>query len=287
MPKRKAAHRGRYKAKSKPTAPTPLLLRRALAQLRGDPPESWPGAECGYTRQYPVPILAHYAPHLNESAARADLRTMIEGICRAGDDREDGIAWNRLTARCCKTNRDPGDVVLHALVGALAPVNSLNLSARMANAARVIEAARELCEAIEALRSTGQPIHVLMPQDPTALPEIADVARDLNSMAGATEPEPRIVKIFGQSKRALHIKVPSDVIRHTLKQPDVLLALVRHVSTLPVGTARQVRGDKWQRYALSIARRLQPLTGAAPATAIANAATGARITTKAITKNRN
>ncbi len=32
MPKRTAVHRGRYKARPKPTAPMPALLLRALAQ---------------------------------------------------------------------------------------------------------------------------------------------------------------------------------------------------------------------------------------------------------------
>ena len=56
MPKRTVAHRGRYKARSKPTAHMPALLRRALAQLGGDPRESWPDIGEGFSQHYPFPM---------------------------------------------------------------------------------------------------------------------------------------------------------------------------------------------------------------------------------------
>ena len=71
----------------------PLLLRRGLAQLRGDPPAGWPnvtrtetpepGAPYGselYGPHYPFPTLARTMPHLGKRATQAQLRRMIERL---------------------------------------------------------------------------------------------------------------------------------------------------------------------------------------------------------------
>ena len=283
MTKRTATHRGTYKAKSNATEPMPLLLRRALAQVRGDPPESWLNSDSPYVREYPFPIMELWKPHLRDSIARADLLVILKNL----DHANLGSKWRRLGAGCTKVNCDAGDVVLFAIATALTPVITLNVSTRKHNAKRVIEAARELTAAIESMRATGQSVHALMPPDPTALPGVDAVANELNDMVNVSAPEPRLIQFGGQTKRMLHPKIPSDVIRHTLQQPDVLLALLRYVSTLPIGTARQTRGNKWQRYALAIARNLNGVAGITTAVNIANAATGARITVRGLTKNRN
>ena len=83
----------------------PLLLRRGLAQLRGDPPAGWPnvtrtetpepGAPYGselYGPHYPFPTLARTMPHLGKRATQAQLRRMTERLETA----RIGTAWELL-----------------------------------------------------------------------------------------------------------------------------------------------------------------------------------------------
>jgi hypothetical protein len=300
MPKRTAAHRGRYKTKSKPTVVMPLLLRRALAQLRGDPPESWPnalraeqpapGAHCGpelYGPAYPFPTitLPILQPGWSAGATKVPLRQMLARL----QDADIGDAWRTLNARYAARKPWPSDAgldVLLTLIEGLTPINLLD-SATVASAARGIkDAARSLVSSLEAFASAGAPLHGIMPIRPTDLPGIAEFASTLDAMAalgGATfTPRGGFAELLSNA-----LPAPSATLDRALRNPDVLLALLRSLAERELGHTPQRRGSPVQRQALTIARRLQPLAGAATATAIANAATGARITAKALTKMRN
>ena len=233
MAKRTAAHRGHYKAKSKPPAPMPVLLRRALAQLRGDPPESWPKIGEGFSSHYPFPMWVQMcAPHLNDSTPRADLIAMLTRLNRA----EIGGAWNTLEGHCAAEECDPGHIMLPILTDAVKPWHAMSLAARTGMQRRVIAAAQELLNAIEEIRGAGAHINDLLPAEQ--------------------------------------------------RDPKAFLSLVQHMSAQSVGAARhkQIRGTKRQRIALYIAHKLRPVSGISTAVTIANAATGARITAKALTK---
>lgn len=70
--------------------------------------------------------------------------------------------------------------------------------------------------------------------------------------------------------------------------PEGLLSALRHIGaqSVTLGTECQIRETKRQRIAHYIAHRLRPESDIAAAVAIANAATDAHITTKALTKPR-
>lgn len=300
MPKRTAAHRGRYKAKSTRKVEMPTLLCRALAQLRGDPPESWPnalraeqpapGAPYGpelYGPSYPFPTLALpiLLPGLSAEATKQPLRQMLTRLQSA----DIANAWQTLDARCAARQPWPTDAgleVLLALIEALVPINLLDSSFAKKRLARVRESARELVSLLEAFASAGAPLSGLMPMRPTELPGIAELASTLDAMAGKGgaifAPRGGWAEFLSNAPPA-----PSATLDRALRNPDVLLALLRSLAERELGHTPQRRGSMAQRQALTIARRLQPLTGAATATAIANAATGARITAKAITKKGN
>lgn len=164
MPKRTAAHRGRYKARSKPTTHMPALLRRALAQLRGDPPESWPDIGEGFSQHYPFPMwIKMCAPHMNYRTARADLIAMLTRLSRA----DIGTAWHIINERCTDPGNDPGSIILLTLTESVRPVTTMSLAARTEMGKRVIAAAKDLSEAIEAMRETGASIDWLIPPDRT------------------------------------------------------------------------------------------------------------------------
>ncbi|MDA8349303.1 MAG: hypothetical protein M0038_10950 [Pseudomonadota bacterium] len=230
MPKR-TAHRGPYKARSKPNASMPPLLRRALAQLRGDPPESWPDIGEGFSRHYSFPMwIKMCAPALAYRTRCSDLLAMLARLDRAAS----GPDWNVFSDRCAAVGCDPGTTMLCTLTDATAPIHRMDAAARTESTSRVSTAARELADAIEAVHASGGHVHDLLPQH--------------------------------------------------LIATESLLATLRYAKSQTVRAGRQIRGGKWQRIALYIAHRLAPLLGIPTAVAIANAATGSRITTKALTK---
>ena len=294
MAKRIAAHRGPYR---KTTAPMPLLLRRALAQLRGDPPESWPnalrtespppGAPYGpelYGPDYPFPTLAPMLPRMLP-AAPADLtqgvlRIMLERLQKS----DIGSAWKHLEAQCAATKqwpKDPGLEVLRALIEALVPINLLDSAFSKKVAEDIQKSAHDLLSLLEAFASAGAPLRGIMPMRPTELPGIREIATELDFIAGLTTPR------GGLSEFLFGLPAPTATLNRALTDPAVLLALLRSLAEREIGNTPQRRGSMDQRRALTIARCLAPLAGTSAATDIANAATGARITAKAITKKGN
>lgn len=297
---RTAAHRGTYKAKPKPPALMPLLLRRALAQLRGDPPESWPnalhaeppppGAPYGpeiYGSQYPFPTLSlpHLLPGLSVDVTRNELRHMIERLSRAPLN----TAWRTIETRCADRGlwpKDHGLEILLALIESLVPINMLDSAFSKQLLKDIQKSARELVSLLEVLEHAGAPLRGIMPIRPTELPGIAEVARELDFMAanrGAIfAPRGGFAELLSNASPA-----PSSTLDRALTEPAVLMALLRSLAEREIGTARQRRGSMPQRRAFTIAHRLRALCGPEAAVAIANAATDARITARGLTKNRN
>lgn len=228
MPKRTPTHRSPYcKAKPKPSAPIPLLLRRALAQLRGDPPESWPnalraepplpGAPYGpelYGPQYPFPTLSlpHLLPGLSVEVTQAELRRMIDRLCRAPLNE----AWRTLETRCAASRSifpiDPGLVLLMALVESLVPINMLDQATVSKGVERIREAARELVDALEAYAAAGASLDWLMPPDPLALPPLTALLHEAIALDGTQRPRAAI--------------------RYALSRSETLLALLRSLADL-------------------------------------------------------
>lgn len=166
MTKRTATHRGTYKAKSNTTEPMPLLLRRALAQVRGDPPESWPSIGDTYSSAYPFPMTFKMlgADHLlNDAAPRADLLAMLGRLDRA----DIGRAWSIFNQRCAAIDCDPGVTMLCILTDAVAPVHAMSTAARAERRRRVSKEARKLLEQIEAVLSTDANLGGLLPPNPS------------------------------------------------------------------------------------------------------------------------
>ncbi len=226
MQKQPHPDRGSYR---KATAPMPLLLRRALAQLRGDPPESWPDIEEGY----PDPRLYLLGvEYLNDSGPRGTLIAMLARLDRA----DIGRAWNIFNQRCAAIECDPGQTMMNILCNAVNPWHAMSVAVRTGMHRRVIAAAQELSDAIEAIHAAGAHINDLLPA------------------------EQRDTKAF--------------------------LSIVQHMSAQSVGAAsqKQTRGTKWQRIAHYIAHQVAARAGIPTGVAIANAATGATITAKALTK---
>jgi hypothetical protein len=281
----------------------PVLLRRALAQLRGEPPESWPNAlraeppppGAPYTAEvygpgYPFPTLERMLPRMQPDAPASQtqgvLRSMLDRLQKA----DIGNAWRSIETRCAASTpwpKDPGLEVLLALIEALVPIKVLDQAIARQGAERIREAARDLLAALEAYAAAGAPLMGIMPRKPTDLPEIGDVARTLDFMAGAPQAEP-LPKLSAFAALALKMPpVPSAILDSALTDPAVLFGLLRFLSNSKIGAVPQRRGSMAQRHAMIIAHRLCPLSGAEAAVAIANAATGARITARAVTKTRN
>ena len=176
--------------------------------------------------------------------------------------------------------------VLLALVEALVPINMLDSALHKTMAQRIKKAAQELVSLLEAFATAGAPLTGIMPRTPTDIPQIGDYARTLDFMAGmageAMTAERGAVAEFLYGRTT-----PSVTLDRALTNPDVLLALLRSLAEREIGAIRQRRGSVPQRRALTIARELRPMAGSVTAVAIANAATGARITRKAITKSWN
>lgn len=302
MPNRNPSHRGPYKAT--PPAPIPagmpVLLSRALAQLRGDPPASWPNVqrpeppEVGapysaelYGPHYPFPTMERLIPHLHDPNTRAELHVMLKRLQKASI----GTAWRVLEARCAKTTpvlKDPGFDVLLALTEALVPMNVVDQVTVRQSAKRIKAAARELVLALEAFKDMGTPIFTIMPRRPLELPGIEDVVYRVNLLVGmlASKPPkpPKPPKLSAFAELLDLPPVPSEIINYTLTDPTVLLTLLRDLAEREIGTVPQRRGTTAQRRAMTIARRLTRLAGAATAVAIASAATGATVTAKALSK---
>ena len=250
MPKPTAAHRGRYKAKSKPTASMPLLLRRALAQLRGDPPESWPNEDIPCrTENGTLVFVTQHSPHspfpttlnmlgtdhpLNAPAPRADLLAMLARLDRA----DIGRAWSIFNHRCATIECDPGDTMLFILINAVMPVHAMSTADRKARAKRASEAAKVLSDAIGAALATEMSLDGLLPPNPS--------------------------------------------------ERDAFLAVLRHASTpesaQTAQSAQQIRGTKWQRIAVYVAHQVAARAGIPVGVAIASAATGTRLTSAGIAK---
>lgn len=272
----------------KPIARMPLLLRRALAQLNGDPPQGWPNAQRAeppergapysaelYSPTYPFPALAipDVFPHLCRTATRAELRLMLTKLQKANI----GSAWRALEARCAKATpipKDPGLEVLAVLIEALVPVNAANQRSVKKGAERIKAAAHELVMALDAFKDLGAPLRGVMPTKPTELPVIADIARRFDHISELNWTTPKARTPFA----GIVPTAASAIMCAALTTPDVLLALLRSLAERDLGSIPQRRGTMAQRRAMTIARRLIGVTGAGPATAIANAATGARIT---------
>lgn len=135
-----------------------LLLRRALAQLRGDPPESWPnalraeqpapGAPYGpewYGPVYPIPTLTlpRLLPGLGADATKARLRQILTQLQNANI----GTAWRSLSACCAARKRRPNDEGLEVLltfIEALVRINLFNSALAKHAATRIQESSREL-----------------------------------------------------------------------------------------------------------------------------------------------
>ncbi len=248
MPKRTAIHRGPYKAKSKPAAPMPLLLRRALAQLRGDPPESWPNATRAeppepaapyptelYGLQWPFPTITRMSPlpsllpGLTPEATQAELRQMLERLNCAPL----GTAWRKLEVRCLTEKpwpNDPGLEVLLALIEGLASINLFDVAlARRA-------AAREILRLLEAFAAAGAPLTGTMPREPTALPGIPTLASTLDFMGGTTGQAMPAPPTGGWARLLYPPLKSSAALDFALRSPEVLLALLRDLGGRDVGT---------------------------------------------------
>ena len=151
MPKRSAAHRGGYR---RPTTQMPPLLRRALAQLRGDSPDSVPSIGEAYSTHYPFPMTLKMlgVDHpLNDPAPRTDLLAMLARLERA----DIGRAWNIFNQRCAAIECDPGGTMLFILINAVSPVHALSAADRAKKHRSVSTEAMILLEKIEAILSTG------------------------------------------------------------------------------------------------------------------------------------
>jgi hypothetical protein len=259
----------------KPTTRIPLLLRRALTQLRGDPAAGWPNAtrietpESGapygselYGPQWPFPTLKAMMPHLGNRAAQAELRRMIERLEKA----RIGGAWSKLAKRCAAMNRDPGELVLLALAEALVEFNVTGQADVTKSVKAIRDAACVLAAEIEVLAATGTPLDWLVPADPLALPAIAEAAAMACAMEGNTQPRAAM--------------------RYALSRPEVLVALLHDLGERKIGTAAKRKGTKAERRARVIGRHLAKLVDSATACTIAEGATGATITDRSLRPGR-
>jgi hypothetical protein len=284
----------------------PLLLRRALSQLRGDAPEFWPnGPELvtiftPYKDNYPFPILMQKhaplmstMPHLQDLALQGELRKMLDRLANAKGSRI-SAAWKKVVE--CYSNTepypsDPGLEVLQVLGTALRPISTLDSVACRVKAAQIRKAAKELVIALEDFENSGGQLERFMPERVTELPEVNMYARFTRGCEGSTNRLPASpqnsmeylwVQFVGLSEY-----VPRKIFDVVLTDPNVLLALLRVIAKRKDTPPRQLRGPPKKRQAFVIANQLQGLLGPQAAVTIACAATGATITTKALAKKRN
>ena len=178
----------------------PLLLRRALAQLRGDPPESWAALEGNYSAAYPFPAVASYLSPLQREGAQGELRDMLMRLDRANL----GKAWQRFNDGCAADDCDPGMTLLCALADALAPVQSFRTAELARMRSRVIKAAGELADAIAAVHAAGGHIADLLPTEQRAPDALLSTLRHIGSGA-KSQPVFRIPRGSKRRRIALYV----------------------------------------------------------------------------------
>lgn len=246
---RTASHRGQYGRKSKGAASVPLLLRRALAQLRGEDPTTWPNRNYKpWMPDYPVPRqLNHIGPVAASLRAEAtrELRMMLERTERAAI----GHAWAAVDK-----SGDDGSAVLLALISALQPVTTMDAAKIGALLKSAKAAASRLAASLTALREGGAQVAALLPV-----------------------PGAGMLRAFPKGHARGYVQA-------ALTDPVNLLAMVEHIARFPSAKIRQRRGELNARRAIIIGRALVPALGSEHAAMLANAATGARITSRALTK---
>jgi hypothetical protein len=241
----------------------PLLLRRALAQLRGEARETWPDREKQWPRHYPIPIqLNHLGPVAEETlraAASCELKKMLERLERANPVR----AWAEAAGHA-----DDGLTVLMAMIDAARPVTVMNASDISTLWKKATSSAQHLGAALTGLFQSGTSMAGLLP-----LPD-AETLRAYPKASPAT------------ATRSATMGAQGYVIS-ALRDPANLLAMLEHIAKLPDPSIRQRRHSPSKRRAISIAAELYTLGfGAIAAAALASSATGESITPRAITKRR-
>lgn len=247
---RAPGRRGSYK---KRIAPMPLLLRRALAQLRNKDPATWPDSEGhSWTSHYPIPSWLNHLGLMEKRArqtAFSELENMLERLERA----DLGSTW----AAVKRWGIGDGSAVLLVMIRALLPIRSKSASE----------------------------IHTLLRDAKTAVDQLADSLTALqqngfNVAALLTPPDAKTLRAYPEGHTRGYVA-------DALTDPGNLLVTLRHMGgMLPGAKIPQRRGTLAKRRAAIIARELAAL-GAKHASRLASAATGASITPRAVTKIRN
>lgn len=229
----------------------PLLLRRALAQLRSQDPARWPDREGRHwAPQYPIPVQLN---HLGSVGALVR-QTASRELCRVLERLECanlGSAWAAVSRA-----GDDGSVVLLVLIEALRPSASMSAMRLDALIRNVKTTAGEFADALSALQRSGISTGGLLPI-----------------------PDAKTLRAYPKGHAQGYVTA-------ALTDPTNLLVTLKYISALPDPRSLQRRGSVAKRRAAVIALYLAAF-GSECASRLASVATGASITPRAVTKVRN